>query len=403
MKIRKLMALFLAVAAIAVSLPFSVGAADNNVAFTLSSDIEAGQSPSYGDTVTYTVGITENSGFCAGTLYFKPSDNLTYESSADSDSFPCKTVDEAIEGAHAGEIGIVYLSLSDYKGTEDAFCSITFTVTGLGDISLSLDAVGLISAEKNLAPVEYTVTPASLSNTVATPEKPVILTEALPDAVMGYDYQQMLSSDREENIEWALSSGALPAGLTLLNDGTLSGKPTEFGPFSFGVRVTFLDAVTSDEKIITLNVLEKPKKLELKEESGYEAAEDTHLTKTIEKTKLNDLLANFKNSEMIKVFNADGEVTDPDAHIGTGYKVCLMDGDQPVHTLTVVVLGDLSGDGAVGTLDFIRLRAYFAGTYELDDNALRAARVAGDQNIGTIDFIRLRAYFAGTYDIYNTN
>ena len=37
---------------------------------------------------------------------------------------------------------------------------------------------------------------------------------------------------------WTVSSGALPAGITLANDGTLSGTPTTAGSYSFTVRVT---------------------------------------------------------------------------------------------------------------------------------------------------------------------
>ena len=37
---------------------------------------------------------------------------------------------------------------------------------------------------------------------------------------------------------WAITSGALPAGLTLASDGTLSGTPTSVGAFAFTVRAT---------------------------------------------------------------------------------------------------------------------------------------------------------------------
>jgi len=37
---------------------------------------------------------------------------------------------------------------------------------------------------------------------------------------------------------WAITSGALPAGLTLASDGTLSGTPTSLGAFAFTVRAT---------------------------------------------------------------------------------------------------------------------------------------------------------------------
>src|SRR5258708_891038 len=39
-------------------------------------------------------------------------------------------------------------------------------------------------------------------------------------------------------VTWAITSGALPGGLTLSSDGTLSGTPTAVGPFAFTVTAT---------------------------------------------------------------------------------------------------------------------------------------------------------------------
>jgi hypothetical protein len=54
---------------------------------------------------------------------------------------------------------------------------------------------------------------------------------------------------------WTVSSGALPAGLTLSSSGLLSGTPTATGDFSFKVKAT--DGSRSDTQSYTLSVVPK--------------------------------------------------------------------------------------------------------------------------------------------------
>ena len=161
--------------------------------------------PELGDTVTYTVGISQNSGFCAGTFFFKPSDNLTY--------VPGSAVllgnlqeDRVAEGENAGAYGLIYLEKSDYTSKSDSFCSVSFIVSGLGDISVEFYAYQLINSK--LADVPYTVTPGkSLTDTVKTPEKPVIKTESLPDGILNMQYDFMVEADRDRRRHRAHDGG----------------------------------------------------------------------------------------------------------------------------------------------------------------------------------------------------
>ena len=56
---------------------------------------------------------------------------------------------------------------------------------------------------------------------------PVISTGTLPAGTAGVDYSAKLTADRLGT--WRLTSGALPDGLTLAADGTISGRPTTTG------------------------------------------------------------------------------------------------------------------------------------------------------------------------------
>ena len=399
MKHRRSAAVFLAVLLTLMSVPFAAFA-ESGVVFTFSCSVPENRQPELGDTVTYTVGISQNSGFCAGTFFFKPSDNLTYVPGS-SVLLGNLQEDRVAEGENAGAYGLIYLEKSDYTSKSDSFCSVSFIVSGLGDISVEFYAYQLMNSK--LADVPYTVTPGkSLTDTVKTPEKPVIKTESLPDGILNMQYDFMVEADRDDFLSWEVTSGALPEGIALSDEGMLSGIPTESGSFTFGVRAALTAGnIVSDEKQFTLTVLEAPKKLTPTKSSSYTVS-GGYATKVVAETKLSDFVGNFETPEYVKVFGSDGkEITDKNAYVGTGCRVSLMNGDKAVDSADVVVLGDISGDGRLTSVDYLRLRAYFGGDYELSGAYLAAAHIAGRDTVTSVDYLRLRAHFSGDYNIYN--
>lgn len=399
MKHRRSAAVFLAVLLTLMSVPFAAFA-ESGVVFTFSCSVPENRQPELGDTVTYTVGISQNSGFCAGTFFFKPSDNLTYVPGS-SVILGNLQEDRVAEGENAGAYGLIYLEKSDYTSKSDSFCSVSFIVSGLGDISVEFYAYQLMNSK--LADVPYTVTPGkSLTDTVKTPEKPVIKTESLPDGILNMQYDFMVEADRDDFLSWEVTSGALPEGIALSDEGMLSGIPTESGSFTFGVRASLTAGnIVSDEKQFTLTVLEAPKKLTPTKSSSYTVS-GGYVTKVVAETKLSDFVGNFETPEYVKVFGSDGkEITDKNAYVGTGCRVSLMNGDKAVDSADVVVLGDISGDGRLTSVDYLRLRAYFGGDYELSGAYLAAAHIAGRDTVTSVDYLRLRAHFSGDYNIYN--
>ena len=399
MKHRRSAAVFLAVLLTLMSVPFAAFA-ETGVVFTFSCSVPENRQPELGDTVTYTVGISQNSGFCAGTFFFKPSDNLTYVPGS-SVLLGNLQEDRVAEGENAGAYGLIYLEKSDYTSKSDSFCSVSFIVSGLGDISVEFYAYQLMNSK--LADVPYTVTPGkSLTDTVKTPEKPVIKTESLPDGILNMQYDFMVEADRDDFLSWEVTSGALPEGIALSDEGMLSGIPTESGSFTFGVKASLTAGnIVSDEKQFTLTVLEAPKKLTPTKSSSYTVS-GGYVTKVVAETRLSDFVGNFETPEYVKVFGSDGkEITDKNAYVGTGCRVSLMNGDKAVDSADVVVLGDISGDGRLTSVDYLRLRAYFGGDYELAGAYLAAAHIAGRDTVTSVDYLRLRAHFSGDYNIYN--
>ncbi len=395
MKQKRMLSFFLAVVTVIMILPFSAQAKDD-IVFSFKSELEAGEKPELGDEITFTVGITENSGFNVGTLFFDASDNLTYSSST---IFGEPTTDDN-SGEADGKYGIIYLEREAYTKKSDNIGTITYTVSGLGDISVKLIPEGF---RKAITEVNHSITPsAKLTATVATPEAPTVITEKLPTAVLNNEYSFNLEASMNDYVSWEIVKGALPLGLDLLNDGTVSGTPTQFGEFKFTVKASIFDTVESETKELTLTVLEKPLNIELTPSSKYEITEDGYLKKVITETKLSDVLENIAYSENIKIFDAKGaEITDADEYIGTGFKIKLYHGDTEVHSLETVVLGDVSGDGKLGASDYRFIKSYCFGKYELEGAFLEAAKITGKDSIGASDYRLLKSHCFGKYDIYN--
>ena len=84
---------------------------------------------------------------------------------------------------------------------------------------------------------------------------PVINTaSALPGGTLNTPYSQTLTAAGTAPITWALASGSsLPAGLTLSNNGVISGTPTAAGSYSFTVTATNGSGQTTENMSIQIN------------------------------------------------------------------------------------------------------------------------------------------------------
>lgn len=147
----------------------------------------------------------------------------------------------------AGEVSIAYSqTLAVSGGVAPYTWSIT---TGALPAGLSLAAsTGVISGMPTasgsftftiqVADSQAATATANLSITVAA--VPIITTAALPDGKVSIAYSQTLAvSGGTSPYTWSVSSGSLPAGLTLSVAGVISGMPTApAGTATFAVKVT---------------------------------------------------------------------------------------------------------------------------------------------------------------------
>lgn len=90
---------------------------------------------------------------------------------------------------------------------------------------------------------------------VVEPVEPelVVVTQELPDGTVGAGYRQALTATGAADgvYHWTVTVGSLPPGLTLSDDGVISGTPSAAGTFAFTVSV-------NDPAIAELSIVVKP-------------------------------------------------------------------------------------------------------------------------------------------------
>lgn len=112
----------------------------------------------------------------------------------------------------------------------------------------------------------------------------------------------------------------------------------------------------------------------------------------------NDLLAQIPERDYIKIYRDDKEVG-ADAKVATGMEVRLIVGDNVVQSLTIIVTGDINGDGNISVTDFLMLKSHLLKKSTLEGVYASAADTNGDGNITVTDFLQVKAHLLRKNDI----
>jgi hypothetical protein len=95
--------------------------------------------------------------------------------------------------------------------------------------------------------------PHPLLDAVQTGSAPAVVSaSALSNGTVGTPYGASLSATGAAPLQWALSSGSLPSGLSLSSAGVISGTPTTTGTFTFIVTVGNFAGSASQSFAITI-------------------------------------------------------------------------------------------------------------------------------------------------------
>ncbi len=119
--------------------------------------------------------------------------------------------------------------------------------------------------------------------------------------------------------------------------------------------------------------------------------DDGYLRISIAKLTVDSLMEYF-DSQNLRVTTASGEEIPTEGFVGTGSVVSIQAGDETVDSTTVLVAGDLDGNGAVDAIDYTIAKRIVLGTVTPDPLALLSADVSRDGSVDTVDYTIIKRY-----------
>lgn len=123
--------------------------------------------------------------------------------------------------------------------------------------------------------------------------------------------------------------------------------------------------------------------------TGYEDTETLYLSPALTSAAVKSISPNAT----VEIKRASGD------YIGTGSVITLKYQNEVVKVQTVVVKGDINGNGLVDSSDYIRLRLSLLGVRSLSTYETMAAMITSNTVPGIDDYIALRLSILGAYEI----
>ncbi len=117
-----------------------------------------------------------------------------------------------------------------------------------------------------------------------------------------------------------------------------------------------------------------------------------------EKTSAEEFLLAVADAENAKLYDAEGKELTGTSVIGNGYTV-----EYKGKKATIVVLGDVSGNGAVDVFDYVLVKRSALNTFKPTDIQRLAADVitgSGD-GIDSFDYLAVKRHVLGSFNIFN--
>ncbi len=111
-------------------------------------------------------------------------------------------------------------------------------------------------------------------------------------------------------------------------------------------------------------------------------------------TTLDVLLENIPEHEFLRVMDGEAEVS-IDELLTTGMVLQLIDGETVKQSVTIVVRGDVNGDGLINITDMLSVKSHILGKSTLTGAEALAADISGDGNINITDVLQVKAHILG--------
>jgi len=108
------------------------------------------------------------------------------------------------------------------------------------------------------------------------------------------------------------------------------------------------------------------------------------------------MLTDFVSGDSYEVYNGENPVNSSSETVKTGLTLKNETRDS---VCTIVLKGDLNGDGRISTIDYMKIKTYISGNSTLSGASLNAADFDGNGEIKASDYMLVKGYFTGE-DVY---
>lgn len=123
---------------------------------------------------------------------------------------------------------------------------------------------------------------------------------------------------------------------------------------------------------------------------------DQYVTAVPAGTTVEQFLNGFNETEYLWMYYG-GTIVDGEALVATGMELMLQV-DEPIW-LTVIVTGDINGDGKISVTDLLMVKSHLLGKNTLAGIQAKAADASGDSSITVTDYVQFKSHLLGKSQI----
>lgn len=207
----------------------------------------------------------------------------------------------------------------------------------------------------------------------------------------------VISPDDATNKEYSITSE--DENIAKIEEGKIKGVnigetnvifKTKDGEKSVTAKVKVIDISDSDFLIF--------------DESLREDTINNQISKIEPDTKTSDLLNKItynKDNYDVVIKNINGEVILDDTLVGTGTTINLVTKDTKdiIQTYTVIIYGDVNGDGEISPSDYVKVKNNILGIESLNDLYKISGDVNNDEQISPSDYVKIKNKILGIEEI----
>jgi len=163
------------------------------------------------------------------------------------------------------------------------------------------------------------------------------------------------------------------------------------------LTVTAINSENPIEKVVKVTVIEAPQE-QYELDKGLKLSEGKYVTNVVPNTILNNFIQKLQLTNLtLNVKDVNSKDLSEDNFVGTGTKVTFLrqDGSE-FDTITIIICGDVTGDGVINSADLLKTVKYLKGTSTVNEFA---ADVTKDGIVNSADLLKTVKYLKGTSNI----